>query len=77
MMAPDYAHWHGMYEVAERFYMQVVPQVREICKHAEAEGKKEQAQAVLGVLDSILQRPEHAWFEKERPRKHIVGAARR
>ena len=20
MMAPDYAHWHGMYEVAERFY---------------------------------------------------------
>ena len=20
MMAPDYAHWHGLYEVAERFY---------------------------------------------------------
>jgi hypothetical protein len=65
MMAPDYAHWHGTYEVAERFYMQLIPQAREICTHAEQEGKKEQAQAVRGVLDSILKRPEHAWFEKE------------
>ena len=30
MMAPDYAHWHGMYEVAERFYMELIPQAREI-----------------------------------------------
>ena len=25
MMAPDYTHWHGMYEVAERFYMELIP----------------------------------------------------
>ena len=25
MMAPDYAHWHGMYEVAERFYIELHP----------------------------------------------------
>ncbi|GGA67432.1 hypothetical protein GCM10011369_06330 [Neiella marina] len=25
MMAPDYVQWHGMYEVAERFYIEMVP----------------------------------------------------
>jgi len=61
MMAPDYAHWHGMYEVAERFYMQLVPQAREICDHAAAEGKQAQAAAVRAVIDGILARPEHRW----------------
>jgi hypothetical protein len=62
MMAPDYAHWHGMYEVAERFYMELIPEAREIADHAEAEGKADQAGAVRLVIDEILARPEHAWF---------------
>ncbi len=62
MMAPDYAHWHGMYEVAERFYQELIPQAREIAHHAEEEGKVEQAEAVRGVIDDILARPEHEWF---------------
>lgn len=70
MFAPDYAHWHGMYEVAERFYMQVIPQAREMTHHAEKEGKKDQAEAVRKVIDGILARPEHSWFEKDRP-KHL------
>jgi len=61
MMAPDYAHWHGMYEVAERFYMELIPQAREITKHAAEEGRQEQADAVNTVIDEILSRPEHAW----------------
>jgi hypothetical protein len=65
MMAPDYAHWHGMYEVAERFYMKLIPQAREISKHAADTGKKEQADKVLSVIDDILKRPEHAWYEKQ------------
>ena len=64
MMAPDYAHWHGMYEVAERFYMELIPQAREIAHHAEEEGKTEQAHAVIDVIEAILERPEHEWFEK-------------
>jgi hypothetical protein len=68
MMAPDYAHWHGTYEVAERFYTKLIPQAREICKHAGEAGKKEQADKVLGVIEDILKRPEHAWVEKQRPR---------
>ena len=64
MMAPDYTHWHGMYEVAERFYMEMVPQIREIIDHARKEGQGEAASQVERLLDEVLARPEHAWFEK-------------
>ena len=30
MMAPDYTQWHGMFEVAERFYMKLIPEARAI-----------------------------------------------
>ncbi len=63
MMAPDYAHWHGMYEVAERFYMQLIPQARELCARAAENGQAEQAAAVAAVIDGILARPEHRWRE--------------
>lgn len=66
MMAPDYAHWHGMYEVAERFYMQLIPQAREITKHAAESGKADQAAAVNKVIDEILARPEHKWQERQK-----------
>jgi len=63
MMAPDYAHWHGMYEVAERFYQELIPQARELAEHAAEEGNVEAAEAVQQVIDEILARPEHQWFE--------------
>lgn len=63
MMAPDYAHWHGMYEVAERFYQQLIPQAREIAHKAEAGGKTAETEAVRKAIDEILARPEHQWYE--------------
>ncbi len=66
MMAPDYAHWHGMYEVAERFYMELIPQAREIADHAASDGKTEQAAAVRKLIQEMLDRPEHAWFEAQK-----------
>jgi len=65
MMAPDYTHWHGMYEVADRFYVHFVPEARELADHAEAEGKKPQADAVRKVIDEILARPEHEWSRRK------------
>ena len=59
MMAPDYTHWHGMYEVAERFYMEFIPQAREITDHA----PPAKAAAVNAVIDEILARPEHEWIQ--------------
>ncbi len=64
MMAPDYAHWHGMFEVAERFYQELIPQAREIAHKAQEAGRETEAQAVLDEIDAILARPEHEWFEK-------------
>ncbi len=61
MMAPDYTHWHGMYEVAERFYQEVIPQAKELAEHAMKEGKEVQGKAVLKVIEDILARPEHQW----------------
>ena len=57
MMAPDYAHWHGMYEVAERFYQQLIPQARELAKHASEGGNETGAAVVEGAIAEILARP--------------------
>lgn len=62
MMAPDYTHWHGMFEVAERFYMGLIPQAREIVEHARADGRSREAQAAGAVIDEVLGRTEHKWF---------------
>ena len=72
MMAPDYAHWHGMYEVAERFYMELIPQAREIAEHAKEHGKAAAAEQVLTLISEILARPEHEWFEAQ---KNLVADA--
>ena len=66
MMAPDYAHWHGMYEVAERFYMELIPQAREIAHRAEESGNTAGAKAVTDLISDILDRPEHEWFEAQK-----------
>lgn len=66
MMAPDYAHWHGMFEVSERFYQGLIPEAREIAKHAAETGKTAEAKAVNDVIDKILARKEHAWFERRK-----------
>lgn len=75
MMAPDYAHWHGMYEVAERFYIELIPQVREILDHARLEGKTTEADAVEKVVAEILARPEHQWKEQQTPERELRHSA--
>ncbi|MBN4079924.1 cytochrome c3 family protein [bacterium AH-315-C08] len=64
MMAPDYTQWHGFFELAERFYIHFVPQVKEACEKAIHEGGDNVAAAkeVLKELDTILNKEEHRWF---------------
>lgn len=64
MMAPDYTHWHGMFEVADRFYMKFIPLAREVAQHGRETGRAASAARVEKVVDEILARPEHAWFEE-------------
>lgn len=63
MMAPDYTHWHGMFEVADRWYVHFIPQVREIVKKAREAGKVQAADAASALVEKIMARPEHAWFQ--------------
>lgn len=65
MMAPDYTHWHGMFEVAERFYQELLPQAKELVAHAREGGKTAEADALQKVIDDILARPEHQWLGKK------------
>ena len=74
MNAPDYAHWHGMYEVAEDFYQKVVPEARRIIDEA-AKTKPAQAKAAGAVLDAILARPEHAWYLEQAKSAPVKGEA--
>jgi hypothetical protein len=61
MMAPDYTHWHGMYEVADRFYVHLIPEAREIAERAERDGNEAGAR-VRTIIETILARPEHRWM---------------
>ncbi|MBI3097428.1 MAG: hydroxylamine oxidoreductase [Planctomycetes bacterium] len=62
MMAPDYTHWHGMFEVADRFYMHFIPEARELTRKARESGKLAEAKAADAAIDEVLHRPEHAWY---------------
>ena len=69
MMAPDYVQWHGMYEVAHRFYMEWVPSIKEIIEKAEKAGKHKQAKVIKNYLDNeIMTLDGHAWFVGKMPK---------
>ena len=65
MMAPDYTHWHGMYEVAKHWYSKFIPELRHIVEANEASSdaaKVEGAKLLAAKIDEVLERPEHAWY---------------
>jgi hypothetical protein len=65
MMAPDYTHWHGTYEVAKAFYTHMVPQLRELIEegmHSDDAAKKEAADALKTELDRVLNSDSHKWY---------------
>ena len=53
MMGPDYTWWHGIYDVAHRFYFELIPQAREL-----------HDPELDALLDQILARPDHVWFNR-------------
>ncbi|MHC5212779.1 MAG: multiheme c-type cytochrome [Planctomycetota bacterium] len=65
MMAPDYTHWHGTYEVARNFYSEYVPELRELVERGLASGdeaKIEAAHKLEAKLDEVLRSNDHKWF---------------
>lgn len=67
MQGPDYTQWHGMFEVAHRFYTELVPEAREAIEKAEKAGNHEGARKAKALLDEILNSPDHRWFIGKTP----------
>ncbi len=61
MMAPDYTQWHGNFEVADRFYTEFVPEVKDLIEKARKDGKKESADKVEKLLTETLESDMHKW----------------
>jgi len=65
MMAPDYTHWHGTYDLAKHFYSKYIPELRELIEDGKASkdpAKNAQAQKLEAKLTQILEGPDHKWF---------------
>ncbi len=55
MHAPDYTHWHGLYEISRNFYHEFLPEVQELADHA-GMGEKYKK-----YIEELLAQPEHIW----------------
>ncbi|GAX61537.1 hydroxylamine oxidoreductase [Candidatus Scalindua japonica] len=59
MMGPDYAHWHGLYEVAKHYYVKFLPSVIKAAAQKSDKMKIKYEQKIK----KLLQQPEHAWVK--------------
>jgi len=59
MSGPDYAWWHGIYDVAKNFYTHLLPEAKEACEKA---GKPEIYEKIIAKY--IDGRPEHQWYTR-------------
>lgn len=57
MSGPDYAWWHGIYDVAKHFYTEMMPEVKEVCEKAGQ--PKLYEEIVKKYIDGD---PRHQWF---------------
>ena len=64
MMAPDYTHWHGTYEVAKHWYGEYIPELKEVIEMGKSSGNKE-AVAAAEELEQLLTKVQtddnHKW----------------
>ena len=64
MMGPDYTHWHGTYEVAKRFYGEMIPELEELARQGrQSPGPgKAAAEALDRRVREVLESADHRWF---------------
>ncbi|MBL7014601.1 MAG: hydroxylamine oxidoreductase [Candidatus Marinimicrobia bacterium] len=65
MMAPDYTHWHGTYDLGKHFYSKFIPEIEEIIAHglkSDDRKDKKAAKKLQKLLTEILNTENHQWF---------------
>ncbi|MEN8130528.1 MAG: multiheme c-type cytochrome [Pseudomonadota bacterium] len=58
MMGPDYAWWHGIYDVAKHTYFKFIPELKEVAM--KKDGNEKYAEALLEKHFKPI--PGHAWY---------------
>jgi cytochrome c553 len=79
MMAPDYTHWHGLYEVGKHFYKEFIPELKEIAEknlNSSDAAKAAGAKALNTAVANLLARPEHAWYTGNLPAEEKARRAK-
>ena len=66
MSGPDYAWWHGLYEVAKHFYTEYLPAAKRLSEEA---GKPEVYDRI--IKEFIDSDPRHEWFTKGFDKKRL------
>ncbi len=66
MNGPDYAWWHGIYDVAKNFYKEFLPAAKHLSEEA---GKPEVYKMIIKKY--IDGRPEHEWYTKGFDKKRM------
>jgi hypothetical protein len=64
MMAPDYTHWHGTYEVAKHWYGKYVPELKELIeegKHSDNKDAQKLADELEKMLEDVTKSENHKW----------------
>jgi hypothetical protein len=62
MMAPDYTHWHGTYDLAKNWMTKFVPEIKEIIERFEDEPEaKEHVEALAKLLDEVQNSENWKW----------------
>jgi hydroxylamine dehydrogenase len=61
MMGPDYTQWHGFFEIAERFYTEFVPQLKDVIRQGRSSGNAAEAAHLEYRLNEILTSDMHKW----------------
>jgi hypothetical protein len=67
MMAPDYTHWHGTYDLAKHWMTKYVPEIKEII-HEYRDQAPEEVKALQAKLEEVTNSDDWKWsVNKEDP----------
>ena len=64
MMAPDYTHWHGTYELAKHFYMELIPELQSMVDQGLASTDPRQVNAARDLaaqIAAVRNHPDNRW----------------
>lgn len=65
MMAPDYTHWHGTYDLGKHFYTKYIPEIEELIERglrSNDRSDNKAAKKLQNLLAEILNNDDHNWF---------------